>query len=70
MEGTTDNWRKKMMKPMQPALQITLEEVEATLEPVAAPAGFGVAPVASDDALLWFNVIPNGRTVTLYRPTR
>jgi hypothetical protein len=39
-----------------------------TLDPVNAPAGMGVAPVASDDALLWFTVIPNGRTVTLYRP--
>ena len=29
LEGTTDNWRRKMMKPMQPAMQITLEEVEA-----------------------------------------
>jgi hypothetical protein len=28
----------------------------------------GVAPEASDDALLWFTVVPNGRTVTLFRP--
>ena len=39
-----------------------------TLSPVSAPAGIGVAPMASDDALLWFTVIPNGRTVTLFRP--
>ena len=28
----------------------------------------GVAPEASDDALLWFTVVPTGRTVTLFRP--
>jgi hypothetical protein len=39
-----------------------------TLDPVR-DVPLGVAPVASDDALLWFTVIPNGRTVTLYRPT-
>ncbi len=38
-----------------------------TLEPVRIP-GAGVGAEASDDALLWFTVIPNGRTVTLYRP--
>ena len=38
-----------------------------TLEP-APNLPVGVAPVASDDALLWFTVVPNGRTVTLYRP--
>jgi hypothetical protein len=38
-----------------------------TLERVLdVPAG--VAPEASDDALLWFTVVPNGRTVTLFRP--
>jgi hypothetical protein len=40
----------------------------ATLEPIPAPVGFGLAPTASDDALIWFAVIPGGRTVTLFRP--
>lgn len=38
-----------------------------TLEP-ARDVPVGVAPEASDDALVWFTVIPNGRTVTLFRP--
>jgi hypothetical protein len=38
-----------------------------SLEP-ARDVPVGVAPEASEDALLWFTVIPNGRTVTLYRP--
>ncbi|HSW94699.1 MAG TPA: hypothetical protein VLI88_00915 [Patescibacteria group bacterium] len=38
-----------------------------TLEP-ARDVPVGVAPEASDDALLWFTVVPNGRTVTLFRP--
>jgi len=38
-----------------------------TLEPTR-DVPFGVAPEASDDALIWFTVIPNGRTVTLFRP--
>jgi hypothetical protein len=38
-----------------------------TLEP-ARDIPLGVAPEASDDALIWFTVIPNGRTVTLFRP--
>jgi hypothetical protein len=38
-----------------------------TLEP-ARDAPVGVAPEASDDALIWFTVVPNGRTVTLFRP--
>ena len=38
-----------------------------TLEPVRIP-GASVGAEASDDALLWFTVIPNGRTVTLFRP--
>jgi len=38
-----------------------------SLEP-ARDVPVGVAPVASDDALLWFTVAPNGRTVTLFRP--
>ncbi len=40
-----------------------------TLEPTRdAPSAIGAAPMASDDALLWFTVVPGGRTVTLYRP--
>jgi hypothetical protein len=39
-----------------------------TLEP-ARDVPVGVAPEASDDALLWFTVVPTGRTVTLFRPT-
>lgn len=40
-----------------------------TLEPARdVPATIGVAPLASDDALLWFTVVPGGRTVTLFRP--
>jgi hypothetical protein len=39
-----------------------------TLEPVAKPAGTGVAPLASDDALLWFDLTTNPRSVVLYRP--
>jgi hypothetical protein len=38
-----------------------------TLE-LARDLPVGVAPEASDDALLWFTVIPTGRTATLYRP--
>ena len=38
-----------------------------TLEPVR-DLPVGVGPQASDDALLWFTVVPNGRTVTLFRP--
>ena len=40
-----------------------------TLEPVATkPTGVGVAPIASDDALLWFDLNTNPRNVVLYRP--
>lgn len=39
----------------------------ATLQPATAAAP-GVGVVASDDGVIWFNVIPNGRTVTLFRP--
>jgi hypothetical protein len=40
-----------------------------TLEPLATkPAGVGVAPIASDDALLWFDLSTNPRHVVLYRP--
>jgi len=40
-----------------------------TLEPVATkPTGVGVAPIASDDALLWFDLSTNLRNVVLYRP--
>lgn len=40
-----------------------------TLEPVTTkPAGMGVAPLASDDALLWFDLSTNPRSVVLYRP--
>lgn len=40
-----------------------------TLEPLATkPAGIGVAPEASDDALLWFDLSTNPRNVVLYRP--
>ena len=40
-----------------------------TLEPVATkPTGVGVAPIASDDALLWFDLSTNPRNVVLYRP--
>jgi len=40
-----------------------------TLTPVATkPAGIGVAPEASDDALLWFDLSTNPRHVVLYRP--
>ncbi|HEY6204437.1 MAG TPA: hypothetical protein VI056_15560 [Candidatus Limnocylindria bacterium] len=40
-----------------------------TLVPVAnKPAGIGVAPEASDDALLWFDLSTNPRNVVLYRP--
>jgi hypothetical protein len=39
-----------------------------TLEPLASePAGIGVAPLASDDALLWFDLSTNPRHVMLYR---
>jgi hypothetical protein len=39
-----------------------------TLEPLATkPAGIGVAPQASDDALLWFD-LRTPRNVVLYRP--
>ena len=39
------------------------------LEPVTTkPAGMGVAPFASDDALLWFDLSTNPRNVVLYRP--
>jgi len=43
-----------------------IRDVE-TLEP-AREVPVGVAPEASDDALLWFTVVPSGRTVTLFRP--
>jgi hypothetical protein len=40
-----------------------------TLDPLATkPAGIGVAPIASDDALLWFDLSTNPRHVVLYRP--
>lgn len=40
-----------------------------TLEPLATtPVGIGVAPLASDDALLWFDLSTNPRQVVLYRP--
>jgi len=40
-----------------------------TLDPVTTkPAGVGVAPIASDDALLWFDLSTNPRRVVLYRP--
>jgi len=40
-----------------------------TLEPLATkPAGIGVAPEASDDALVWFDLSTNPRRVVLYRP--
>jgi hypothetical protein len=32
------------------------------------PTGVGVAPIASDDALLWFDLSTNPRHVVLYRP--
>jgi hypothetical protein len=38
-----------------------------TLEPVAKPAGMGVAPLASDDTLLWFDLSSDPRKVVLYR---
>jgi hypothetical protein len=39
-----------------------------TLEPLASkPAGIGVAPLASDDALLWFDLATNPQHVVLYR---
>jgi hypothetical protein len=39
-----------------------------TLEPLAAkPAGIGVAPEASDDTLLWFDLSTNPRRVVLFR---
>jgi hypothetical protein len=40
-----------------------------TLAPAATkPAGIGVAPEASDDALLWFDLSTNPRHVVLYSP--
>lgn len=39
-----------------------------TLVPARDLPAIGVAAEASDDALLWFTVVPNGRTVTLFRP--
>jgi hypothetical protein len=40
-----------------------------TLAPVQTkPSGIGVAPEASDDALLWFDLSTNPRNVVLYRP--
>ena len=40
-----------------------------TLESLATkPTGMGVAPVASDDALLWFDLSTKPRQVVLYRP--
>jgi hypothetical protein len=39
-----------------------------TLEPLTTkPAGIGVAPIASDDALLWFDLSTNPRRVVLFR---
>jgi hypothetical protein len=38
-----------------------------TLEPVRDVAA-GLAPAASDDALLWFTAVGDGRTITLFRP--
>lgn len=39
-----------------------------TLEPLTSkPAGMGVAPIASDDALVWFDLITKPRRVVLYR---
>lgn len=39
------------------------------LEPLTTkPAGFGVAPLASDDSLLWFDPSSNPRQIVLYRP--
>ncbi|HEV2010692.1 MAG TPA: hypothetical protein VGS17_06655 [Candidatus Limnocylindria bacterium] len=41
----------------------------ATLQPATAvPPGVGVGAVAADDGVIWFNLVPNGRTVTLFRP--
>jgi len=39
-----------------------------TLERARDVPAIGVAPEASDDTLLWYTVVPNGRTVTLFRP--
>ena len=39
-----------------------------TLEPLPKPAGMGVAPVASDDGVVWFDLRTNPRQVVLYRP--
>ena len=39
-----------------------------TLEPVAKPAGLGVAPVASEDGLIWFDLSTSPRSVVFYRP--
>lgn len=39
-----------------------------TLEPARDIPAIGATPEASDDGLIWITVIPNGRTVTLFRP--
>ncbi len=39
-----------------------------TLEPARGLPSIGVAPEASGDALIWYTVVPGGRTVTLFQP--
>ncbi len=41
----------------------------ATVQPVLAPPpGLGLSPTATEDGLIWFTLVADGRTVTLYRP--